>query len=267
MELSLDESVDLDATLPAEEEIEVQIGEPERQDVAANTEDQIFHEWLVGFTYGLPEDHTSSFALPPRISASLVTSSEPEPHEPQSQSPAALSIPAKITRIRDRPVPEDHTSSFALPPRISASLVTSSVPEPHEPQSQSPAALSIPAKITRIRDRPVVEPPAAMVKYHLKFDPGLSKDALETALKGSAGFRSLTFIFDKFKGTPRGYAFAAYNKAVESPVNKVGVYDIIWTEAKPKQKRPTKSKRPGGGGGRRPGRDRGSGTRPVIMYL
>ncbi|KAL3320444.1 hypothetical protein Ciccas_000857 [Cichlidogyrus casuarinus] len=45
MELSLDDSPDMDETLPAQEEIEVHIGEPAHQD-AATTEDEVFRAWL-----------------------------------------------------------------------------------------------------------------------------------------------------------------------------------------------------------------------------
>ncbi|KAL3308383.1 hypothetical protein Ciccas_013088, partial [Cichlidogyrus casuarinus] len=62
MELSLDDSPDMDETLPAQE-IEVHIGEPAHQDAAATTENEVFRAWLVGFTYGLTEDDGSTSRL------------------------------------------------------------------------------------------------------------------------------------------------------------------------------------------------------------
>ncbi|KAL3317939.1 hypothetical protein Ciccas_003400 [Cichlidogyrus casuarinus] len=53
-----------------------------------------------------------------------------------------------------------------------------------------------------------------MFTYHLKFDKQVNKADLEATLKQTAGFK--TFIFDKLKGTPRGYAFVTYTQAVES---------------------------------------------------
>ncbi|KAL3312517.1 hypothetical protein Ciccas_008891 [Cichlidogyrus casuarinus] len=56
-----------------------------------------------------------------------------------------------------------------------------------------------------------------MFTYYLKFDNAMMKSDLESALKPRAGFKKLNFIFDKFKGTPRGYAFASYSQEVVKP--------------------------------------------------
>ncbi|KAL3307011.1 hypothetical protein Ciccas_014490 [Cichlidogyrus casuarinus] len=78
-----------------------------------------------------------------------------------------------------------------------------------------------------------------MYNYHLKFDKQMKKEDLEFALRSITGFTKLNFIFDKFKGTPRGYTFAAFDRAVDSPVKKVGDFEILWNEAKPREKRPS----------------------------
>ncbi|KAL3307569.1 hypothetical protein Ciccas_013913 [Cichlidogyrus casuarinus] len=85
-----------------------------------------------------------------------------------------------------------------------------------------------------------------MITYHLRFPKELTKQDSVEVLQKLEGYRSLYYLYDKYNGTAKGYAFAKFEKPLSAWPTKMKEYDVSWSIAKDKRR---KKNRPCSGGG------------------
>ncbi|KAL3315880.1 hypothetical protein Ciccas_005478 [Cichlidogyrus casuarinus] len=71
-----------------------------------------------------------------------------------------------------------------------------------------------------------------MITYHLAFSKDLTKADLTAVLEKFAGYKSLKYIYDRFDGTPKGYAFAKFEQLLSSRPTTIKGCEISWSIAK-----------------------------------